>query len=174
MILSDRELHELARKDIIPADSHIGPCSVDLRLSDSFAFSRLSFNETFSLSGGQPYPCRIQKFPSFILKPGAFLLASTIEKVKLPDNLAGMVSGRSSVGRCGLQVQNAGFIDAGFHGQITLELMNQSQNPLRITAGMRICQLILFHLREPAKYPYTGKYSNQEGATASKINLDKN
>ena len=174
MILSDRELFHISKKGIIPIDSHIGPCSVDLRLSNSFAFSNLKKNETYHLDGGKPYPCRVEEFPSFILKPNQFLLASTIEKVDLPDYLAGMVSGRSSVGRCGLQVQNAGFIDAGFSGQITLELVNQSQNPLRIAAGMRICQLILFHLREPSKFPYSGKYNDQQGATASKINLDKN
>ena len=174
MILSDRELFQISKNGIIPIDSHIGPCSVDLRLSDSFAFSNLGKDEIYYLDGDKPYPCRVQKFPSFILKPGQFLLASTIEKVNLPDYLAGMVSGRSSVGRCGLQVQNAGYIDAGFSGQITLELMNQSQNPLRISAGMRICQLILFHLKDPAKFPYCGKYHDQEGATASKINLDKN
>ena len=66
----------------------------------------------------------------FVLEPNHFVLASTAESIRVPHDMAAYVEGRSSIGRLGLQVQNVGFIDAGFHGQITLELENQSGFPI--------------------------------------------
>ena len=66
----------------------------------------------------------------FVLEPNHFVLASTAEYIRVPHDMAAYVEGRSSIGRLGLQVQNAGFIDAGFNGQITLELENQSGFPV--------------------------------------------
>jgi dCTP deaminase len=72
----------------------------------------------------------------------------------------------------GLQIQNAGFVDAGFEGQITLELYNQSEKPILLKAGVRICQLVFFQLDETTEKPYSGKYQNQQGATVSRLYQD--
>ena len=66
----------------------------------------------------------------FVLELNYFILASTAESIRVPYDMAAYVDGHSSIGSSGLQVQNAGFIDAGFHGQKTLELENQSGFPI--------------------------------------------
>jgi dCTP deaminase len=86
--------------------------------------------------------------------------------------MAAYVEGRSSIGRLGLQVQNAGFIDAGFEGQITLELENQSPFPIVLQVGVRICQIVFVQMLETAEQPYAGKYLNQRGATPSRLDQD--
>ena len=82
------------------------------------------------------------------------------------------MEGHSSIGRLGLQVQNAGFIDAGFHGQITLELENQSGFPIVLKKGVRICQIVFVQMSHSAEKPYSGKYDGQSGATASLLEVD--
>jgi dCTP deaminase len=99
-------------------------------------------------------------------------LATTLEYIKLPPNLTAFVEGRSSLGRLGLFIENAGWVDAGFEGQLTLELYNANKYPIRLYPKMRICQLVFAKLdKEPLK-PYRGKYQGQKGVVASKIYLD--
>ena len=86
--------------------------------------------------------------------------------------MAAYVEGRSSIGRLGLQVQNAGYIDAGFHGQITLELENQSGFPIVLKKGVRICQIVFVLMNQSAEKPYSGKCGAQSGATASLLEVD--
>ena len=100
------------------------------------------------------------------------MLASTEEYIRVPDDMAAYVEGRSSIGRLGLQIQNAGFIDAGFHGKITLELENQSQFPIELKVGTRICQIIYVKMSSTAETPYRGKYNGQSNATPSRLHQD--
>lgn len=88
-------------------------------------------------------------------------------------NVAGMISGRSSVCRAGLFVENAGYVDPGFDGHITLELYNASPNTIEIEAGTRVAQLILIQMDGAAAEPYAGKYNGQTDATPSKMAEDK-
>jgi len=90
----------------------------------------------------------------------------------LPDNLTAFVEGRSSIGRMGLFIQNAGWVDPGFEGEITLELYNANQLPIRLRSGRRICQLVLAQMDQGAQYPYKGKYQGQRNATGSRVYLD--
>jgi dCTP deaminase len=99
-----------------------------------------------------------------------FMLATTAETVKIPSYIKAKVEGRSSIGRMGLFIQNAGHIDPGFEGQITLELFNASPLPILLESGQRICQLVLAEMNYPAAKPYNGKYQRQKGTTGSKIN----
>jgi dCTP deaminase len=92
--------------------------------------------------------------------------------VRLPNNLTAFVEGRSSIGRIGLFIQNAGWVDPGFAGQITLELYNASSLPIELKAGRRICQLVFCQMDRPAEFPYNGKYQNQKNATGSRVFLD--
>ena len=86
--------------------------------------------------------------------------------------MAAYVEGRSSIGRLGLQIQNAGFIDAGFYGKITLELENQSPHTIILKPGIRICQIIFVQMTTEANNPYSGKYLGQDAATPSKLHQD--
>jgi dCTP deaminase len=132
----------------------------------------------------QPDLTRLVETPAtepFILHPGEFVLGSTYEVVSLPDDLAGRLEGKSSLGRLGLLTHStAGFIDPGFSGHITLELSNVATLPIKLWPGMKIGQLCLFRLSSPAEHPYGSaiygsKYQGQRGPTASKayLNFDK-
>jgi dCTP deaminase len=110
---------------------------------------------------------------AFVLHPGEFVLGSTIERIGLPDDIVARVDGKSSLGRLGVLIHaTAGFIDAGFNGQITLELSNVATLPIRLWPGMKIGQISFMRLDEPVERPYGhpelgSKYQNQSGPVAS-------
>ena len=169
MILSDMGLKKLVEQGYLPDGLTIGPSSVDLTLSDSFGWPNPQKEEIVL---GEPVPHEQVTTDRFVLQPHHFVLASTAEILRIPEDMAAYVEGRSSIGRLGLQVQNAGFIDAGFHGQITLELANQSPFPIVLQKGTRICQVVFVQMSEPAQKPYAGKYGGQIGATPSRLEVD--
>lgn len=88
-------------------------------------------------------------------------------------NTFSVVEGRSSLGRLGLFIQNAGWVDPGFHGEITLELFNANRCAIRLQAGRRIGQLVFARMDRAARNPYRGKYQGQRGATGSRVFLDE-
>jgi dCTP deaminase len=110
----------------------------------------------------------------FILHPGEFVLGSTLERVRLPDDLVARLEGKSSLGRLGLLIHStAGFIDPGWDGHVTLELSNVANLPITIYYGMKIGQLSFVQLSEPAETPYGSgdlgsKYQGQRGPTPSR------
>src|SRR3954454_16735148 len=114
----------------------------------------------------------------FVLHPGEFVLGATFEGVKLPDDLAGRLEGKSSLGRLGLLTHStAGFIDPGFQGHITLELSNVANLPIMLWPGMKIGQLFLFRLSSAAENPYGSqaagsRYQGQRGPTPSRAYLN--
>lgn len=169
MILSDVDLRRLRDDKCFPETCHIGPSSVDLTLSPSFA-KLTSVSMIINPEDALTY----DKFTSdkYKMNSNEFILASTNEYIRVPEDMAAYVEGRSSIGRLGLQVQNAGFIDPGFEGQITLELKNQSGMDLILYEGMRVCQIVYVKLSSKAQTPYQGKYQKQLGATESRIIQD--
>ncbi|MEE2716170.1 MAG: dCTP deaminase [SAR324 cluster bacterium] len=169
MIISDLGLKKLVEQGYLPDGLTIGPSSVDLTLSDSFGWPK---PEKAEIILGEPVPHEQVTTDRFVLQPHHFVLASTAEILRVPEDMAAYVEGRSSIGRLGLQVQNAGFIDAGFHGQITLELANQSPFPIVLQKGTRICQIVFVQMSEAAQKPYSGKYGGQVGATPSRLDVD--
>ncbi|MGC8868284.1 dCTP deaminase [Sulfurihydrogenibium sp.] len=179
MILNDKTIKKYISEGLLiidPLDEiQIQPSSVDLRLGYDFLvypddievldvrdpyFSNRLIRQEASLDG-------------FIIKPKQFVLATTIEYIKLPDFITAFVEGRSSLGRLGLFIENAGWVDAGFEGTITLEFYNANSVPIKIYPEMRICQLVFAEMKEKAEKPYRGKYQGQRGTTGSKIFLDK-
>lgn len=170
MIYSDQSLITLKEQGYLPEDVHIGPSSVDLTLSSSFCCLEASESQEVDIRIEQSFYEWISN--TILLKPNEFVLASTYEEIGVPIDCAAYVEGRSSVGRMGIQVQNAGFIDAGFRGQITLEIQNQSMFNVRLYSGMRICQLVYCQMTSPCFKPYNGKYQFQKGATFSRIHQD--
>jgi dCTP deaminase len=104
------------------------------------------------------------------LRPGDFILASTVETLSLSPSMAARVEGKSSLGRLGVLVHvTAGFIDPGFSGQITLEIANVSPATVMIYAGMPIAQLTFEPVATPERdYSKTGRYQDQRGPTESR------
>lgn len=99
------------------------------------------------------------------IEPHGFVLATTNETVKLHRGIGAWIEGRSSIGRSGVFIQNAGWINPGFEGQITLELYNANHFPIYIYSGMGIGQIIIEQLDSKTSKPYKGKYNNQLGTT---------
>ncbi|WP_448583342.1 dCTP deaminase [Thermocrinis sp.] len=174
MILSDRSIKELIKKGELSIEpfeeKNIQSSSIDLRLGDDVVFYLADFIDVKEKS----IPVQRVRIPEegLVIEPKSFLLATTLEYIKLPDDITAFVEGRSSLGRLGLFIENAGWVDAGFEGQITLELYNANSCPIRLYKGMRVCQIVLAKLDKPAEKPYRGKYFGQRGATASKIFMD--
>ena len=119
MILSDRTLRKMidsGELGVSPiTDSSIQPASIDCRLGDNFLVVEDRMMQTIDLSSEIIY--REIKGPSITIPPHSFLLATTMECVRLPRDLTAFVEGRSSIGRIGLFIQNAGWVDPGFEGQ---------------------------------------------------------
>ena len=169
MIIPDIGIKKLVEDGFLPPGLTIGPSSVDLTLSDSFSWPKPDKDKIIL---GESVPHKQVQKDEFVLEPNHFVLASTAESIRVPHDMAAYVEGRSSIGRLGLQVQNAGFIDAGFHGQITLELENQSGFPIVLKKGVRICQIVFVQMSRSAEQPYNGKYCGQSGATPSRLEVD--
>jgi len=175
MILSDVSLRELMEEDklvISPCtEEQIQPASVDLRLGESFLKLDENMMESMKLTDEPQY--RELKSEEIVIPPHSFLLASTREKISLPADLTAFVEGRSSIGRMGLFIQNAGWVDPGFKGRLTLELYNANRLPIKLLAGRRICQLVFARTDRPVDSPYEGKYQHQNGAVGSRAFLDE-
>jgi dCTP deaminase len=181
VLLSDRDLRteiESARVAVDPYDpTMIQPSSIDVRLDRLFRVFENHRYPHIDPSIEQPELTRLVEPDAdepFILHPGEFVLGSTYEVVTLPDDIAGRLEGKSSLGRLGLLTHStAGFIDPGFSGHVTLELSNVATLPIKLWPGMKIGQLCLFRLSSPAEHPYGSsvygsRYQGQRGPTPSK------
>lgn len=178
MLLNDRLLKVHGPKTISPyREELVQPASIDLLLGPEFVvfielpnFYNVVDPEVEHIKHKR---IRVKKGLEFCLEPNEFVLASTHETVTLPNMLAGRVEGKSSLGRLGLLTHiTAGFIDPGFHGQITLELKNVSNSTIVLYPGMRIAQLCLFKMIEPPEKPYGNAgnhYQGQEGPQPCRI-----
>ena len=145
----------------------VQPSSVDVRLDRYF---RLFDNHKYPFidpAEDQPELTHLIETPApdepFILHPGEFVLGTTFELVRLPDDIAARLEGKSSLGRLGLLTHStAGFIDPGFSGHVTLELSNVATLPIKLWPGMKIGQLCFFRLSSPTENPYgSGPYGNR-------------
>lgn len=160
MILSDRTIKDIILNQKIylvnPFNiEDLQPCSVDLHLG----------SELKTLNG----KCIDLSQDSYKLKPNEFILGSTMEKVNVPFDLMARVEGKSSIARLGVMIHiTAGYIDAGFHGNVTLEIYNCSDKEFELFHGDTICQVAFETLTTPVETPYNGKYQNSEGTVLSK------
>jgi dCTP deaminase len=185
MLLSDRDIKsEIDKKRVVlePCDLNmIQPSSVDVRLDRLFRTFENHKYAHIDPAENQPELTRevgVASDEAFILHPGEFVLGSTYEVITLPDDIAGRLEGKSSLGRLGLLTHStAGFIDPGFSGHVTLELSNVATLPIKLWPGMKIGQLALFRLSSPAEHPYGSavygsRYQGQRGPTPSKAYLN--
>jgi dCTP deaminase len=185
MLLSDRDIKseiDKGRVVLEPYDLNmIQPSSVDVRLDSLFRTFENHKYAHIDPAENQPELTRevaVEGQDPFILHPGEFVLGSTYEVITLPDDIAGRLEGKSSLGRLGLLTHStAGFIDPGFSGHVTLELSNVATLPIKLWPGMKIGQLCLFRLESPAEHPYGSavygsRYQGQRGPTPSKAYLN--
>ena len=197
MALSSKDFNEILDSRHAPAivsrenGVSVEPSSIDLHLGKKFGsfkrqktpvkvwdestypeFREESADDEFlgHIQGGNPDG-------EIHIKPGEFLLAHTQDHVHLPSDCVGFLHGRSSVGRLGLFVHNAGLVDAGFGpASLTLELYNASKNTIALRPGMRICQMTVHSHDSPPDVSYSAqngnKYQNQRGPTPSRLYED--
>ena len=175
MILSDKTIMKMLEEgtlEISPiTQQQIQPASVDVRLGDTFSVVEDSSTGIINLEEKIKY--KTIQTDTYVLLPGQFVLATTMEYFALPNNLTAFVEGRSSLGRMGLFIQNAGWVDPGFKGEITLELYNANRCAIELKAGRRVGQLVFAKMDDKAINPYNGKYQGQRGATGSRVFMDK-
>lgn len=181
MILSDRTIREeldAGRIEIDPLlPNSIQPSSVDLHVDRYFRVFR---NHTMShIDVKQNLEeltelVEMEDDDPFMLHPGEFVLGSTLERVALPTDLVARLEGKSSLGRLGLLIHStAGFVDAGWDGQLTLELSNVANLPITLYPGMKIGQISFIRMTTPADVPYGSaavgsKYQGQRGPRPSR------
>ena len=174
MILSDKTILQMLQTKeltITPlAPGQVQPASVDIRLGSTFSIVEDSPTGVITMDKEIQY--KTIQSDTYTLLPNQFVLATTMEYFELPDNLTAFVEGRSSLGRMGLFIQNAGWVDPGFRGEITLELYNANRCAIELRAGRRVGQLVFAEMDEAALNPYHGKYPGQRGATGSRVFLD--
>lgn len=174
MILSDKTIIRMIKEKTLTisplTEKQIQPASVDVRLGNTFSIVEDSSSGIITLENEIKY--KTIETDTYIILPGQFVLATTMEYFELPDNLTAFVEGRSSLGRMGLFIQNAGWVDPGFKGEITLELFNANRCAIELKAGRRVGQLVFAEMDDHALNPYNGKYQGQTGATGSRVFMD--
>jgi|SRR5215217_245731 len=182
MILSDRTIREeidAGRIRIEPFDpAAVQPSSVDLHVDSQFrvfANSRYPYIDVKRRMPDLTDLVEVSENEPFILHPGEFVLGSTRERVRIPDDVVARLEGKSSLGRLGLLIHStAGYVDPGWDGFLTLELSNVANLPITIYPGMKIGQISFFRLSTAAEKPYGSKeagskYQGQRGPTASRF-----
>lgn len=184
MVLSDRSIREeieAGRLVIDPFEERaLQPASVDLRLGREFRVFRNYRLPYIDVKVDVPQLTELETVDDdnpFILHPGEFVLAVTLERVELPADLVGRLDGKSSLGRLGLIVHStAGFVDPGFKGRLTLELTNVANLPITLYYAMPVSQISFSRLTTPAERPYGkaagSKYQDQTGPEPSRYYLN--
>lgn len=189
MVLSDRDIKKAlaaGRITISPRPDlriQLGSCSIDLRLGRRFRvfnYSKLAYIDPKNpkLASDMMTEIVVQDKEPFILQPGDFVLATTIESFTLPDNLLARLEGRSSLGRLGIVVHStASVFEPGWDGVVVMELGNLGRMPVALYPGMRVCALTFEELSSNAEIPYnkkkSAKYVGQKSPEASKIGEEK-
>ena len=179
MIISDGTLKNLiSKKELVITplvDASIQPASIDCRLGDHFLVVDDNLSGQITMDTEIKYREIVTN--EIVIPHKSFLLGTTMEYMELPDNITAFVEGRSSIGRMGLFIENAGWVDPGFKGKITLELYNANSLPIKLISGRRICQMVFCFMDQKAENPYGknkhgGKYQGQDKAVGSLISKD--
>jgi len=185
VVLSDRTIRQEIESGRIVFDPYepamVQPSSVDVRVDNSFRVfhnARYPFIDVRRPMEDLTELVEVDADEPFILHPGEFVLGQTLERVRLPDDLVARLEGKSSLGRLGLLIHStAGFIDAGFEGNLTLELSNVANLPITIYQGMPIGQISFMRMDAPVENPYGSgeagsKYQGQAEPTPSRFYLN--
>ena len=155
---------DAGRLRIDPLDrDQIGGASIDLTLGDEIRVMN---------GGGAPIDVRAEEdfrdhtgvvslVESHVLEPGCTIHGITVERLTLPSNLCGFLEGRSRFARLGLMIHlTSAFVQPGADNRQVLEMSNVSDRPLRIHAGVRVCQIVL--MRTEGESIYAGRFADQD------------
>ena len=174
MILSDKTIMAMLGEGslaIFPIESgQIQPASVDIRLGTTFSVVEDTSSGIISMDNQISY--KTIQTERYLYCQDSLSSPPQWNTFPWPNDLTAFVEGRSSLGRMGLFIQNAGWVDPGFEGEITLELFNANRCAIELQAGRRVGQLVFAKMDACALHPYNGKYQGQTGATGSKAFLD--
>ncbi|PIY94010.1 MAG: dCTP deaminase [Candidatus Levybacteria bacterium CG_4_10_14_0_8_um_filter_35_23] len=189
MVLSDRDIKKALKTGdlkITPVPNfktQLGSCSIDLRLGNTFRIFDHSKNAFIDptkkdYSNEITREVKVKKGERFIMQPGDFVLAVTLEKITISPKLLGRLEGRSSLGRLGIVVHStASVFDPGWNGQAVLELGNLGRIPVALYPEMRVCAMTFEQLSSESEMPYSkkkeAKYKFQNGPLESKIHEEK-
>src|SRR5687767_4073165 len=184
-VLSDRDIRaavQSGRVRIDPFDATcLQPSSVDLHLDADFRVFRNNRYPYIDVRAPQPdltEMVSVGEDEPFILHPNEFVLGQTLERVELPDDLVARLDGKSSLGRLGLLIHStAGYVDPGWEGRLTLELMNLAPLPITLWSGMKIGQISFIRMTTPVDTPYgagqlRSKYQGDTEPTPSRYHLE--
>ncbi|MBI4050098.1 MAG: dCTP deaminase [Candidatus Doudnabacteria bacterium] len=190
MILSDKDIKTKLDEGAIKIDPMpdlavaLGSISVDLRLGNQFLVYIRTEQPYIDVNNSETFENLTNLISKrddehFTIHPGEFVLATTLETVEIPNDLAGRLEGRSSLGRLGIVIHStAGKFDPGWKGRLVLEISNIGQVPVKLYPGMRVCQLLFEQLSSPTEQPYTerksSKYKFQSSPLSSKITAEAN
>lgn len=163
MYLSGKEIAELLQKKEIVIrpllqSEQVGELSVDLRLGTDFLLSFQGRNSAIDASNYEnPDPSssffqetRRLVGQGFLFHPLQTVLCSTLEYIKLPENIFMSMTMRSSYSRLGLSISS--IVEPGYCGCVSMELTNVNNTPVKITVGSRIAQARFYRLETPTNY----------------------
>lgn len=172
-VLPDHEIRDLAWDRLIVPFSmeQLQPASYDVRLGHKIMVPHFRDPRAVDLGDRETIMNRTEEIDitdGYLLQNGRFVLASTVEHVEIPRNIVGAIEGKSSVARTGLQIHCAGYLDPGFKGYVTMELVNFFDLPVILRPGVLIAQLSFRYLSSPCDVPYQGRYQNAPGVEGSK------
>jgi dCTP deaminase len=156
----------------------LGSYGYDIRVADEFKIFT-NINSTVV----DPKEFDAASFVDFVgpvatIPPNSFALARSIEYMRMPRNVTGILLGKSTYARCGI-VTNFTPLEAGWEGHITIEISNTTPLPARIYAKEGIAQILFFASDEVCRISYAdraegrgGKYQGQIGITVAKVETD--
>lgn len=175
MILADHQLRAALAAGTLVVDplgpGAVQPASIDLRLGPTVL--RLA-PDACMLDAADGQDCDWEAYEyepeaPVILRPGEFILGATYERITIGRQFAAQVAGKSSLARMGVAMHiTAGFIDPGFAGMLTLELVNHAPIPVKLYVGQYVAQLQVWALSAPAERAYSGHYRDAVGPEASR------
>jgi len=172
MILSDKDIKKALKTreiKLVPLEqSQICSASVDLTLSNEWYHFKKEFKskKTVDLSKvGFEKTFELRRSPSVTLDPGQMCLGKTVEKITLPGNIMGKLEGRSRYARMGVIIHTtSALVQPGSDNRQVLEIVNLAPFPIKLSAGMRISQIVFEYLKSPTSKPYSkfGKIARKQ------------
>jgi deoxycytidine triphosphate deaminase len=176
-VLGKSELEDIPVGRPDGGETALEPASMDLHLGPVMKYPQTTNSETVAVDDPATYPTYgTVESKNPLVRSGSFALGSSDENIEVPKDKIAYLHGRSSVGRLGLFIENAGLIDPGFTGEVTLEFTNVVDYDIELVAGMRIGQLTFHEVSDPPDVGYSeqngNKYDEQQGPTPSRLHED--
>ena len=181
MILNDKQIKKLAEeenmispfidKSVSQGVSHgLNSFGYDLRCGDEFKiFTNLKGAIADPKNFTEDNFITLKGESSILIPPNSFALACSLEYFKMPRNVTGLVTCKSSLARCGLGCPPT-VLEAGWHGILTLELENHTSFSIRVYSNSGTAQILFFQGESPevSYADKNGKYQGQTGITLAK------